>query len=99
MTPVCKGCTHYAVTGIEIKENKWRYQHRCLHPQAQHKECGYGKLGVTKGFEVKRKTCPRWCPLKLKRQTEWGENYGKRNIKKCPPTGRHDTTTSCRFTC
>lgn len=68
MTPVCKGCTHYAVKGIEIKENKWRYQHRCLHPQAQHKECGYGKLGVTKGFEVKRKTCPRWCPLKLKRR-------------------------------
>jgi len=49
---------------VEIKENKYRYQHLCIHPKAKHIECRYGKLGVTKGFVPKRKTCPRWCPLR-----------------------------------
>ena len=68
MTPVCKGCAHYAVKATEIKETKWRYQHSCLHPQARYKECGFGKLGVTRGFETNRKTSPRWCPLRLRKQ-------------------------------
>lgn len=67
MTPVCKECPHYLVKGIEFRPNKWRYQHKCLHPQAMQKECRYGKLGETKGFESNRKTCPRWCPLRVRK--------------------------------
>jgi len=64
MTPICTQCRFYMAKAVEIKENKYRYQHICIHPKAKHIECGYGKLGVTKGFVPKRKTCPRWCPLR-----------------------------------
>ena len=46
------------------REGKWRYCHKCLHPLAAGRECKFGQLGISKGFDIKRKTSPRWCPLK-----------------------------------
>ena len=64
MTPVCTKCQYYMAKGVEIKENKYRYMHKCSHRDVQYKEFGFGKLGVTKGFVPNRKTSPMWCPLR-----------------------------------
>ena len=60
---ICKECEHYNVTAVQVK-NKWRYRHKCLHPSANGRECKFGQLGISKGFDIKRKTVPRWCPRK-----------------------------------
>lgn len=64
MKPICTQCRFYMAKAVEIKENKYRYLHKCLHYRVQFKEYGFGKLGVTKGFVPNRKTSPMWCPLR-----------------------------------
>ena len=81
---ICKECEHYNVTAVQVK-NKWRYRHKCLHPLAAGRECKFGQLGISKGFDIKRKTAPRWCPLK------WG---GRMTCKDCPRR-----TITCHITC
>lgn len=75
MIPTCKGCVYHMARAIE-KKHKWRYQHLCGHGAARtNRMCGYGGLGITKGFETKRKTSPLWCPLrKIERSKDHEKN-------------------------
>ena len=62
--PTCKGCPHHFVRATVLQKNKWRYLHQCDHAEAHGRDCDNGVLGLTKGFETKRKTSPLWCPLR-----------------------------------
>lgn len=68
MQPSCKNCQHHFVRATEYKQNRWRYLHQCDHREAHGRECNSGVLGVTRGFETKRKTSPLWCPLRKNRK-------------------------------
>lgn len=64
MIPTCKGCPHHFVRATMYQQNKWRYLHQCDHQNVHGSDCSNGVLGITRGFETKRKTSPRWCPLR-----------------------------------